>query len=154
VKRGLILEYETEEDTHLIEVDVRNPLVLSTSQRSEELTHSYKLAQNSIISNSGISNESLSWTIRLLEVIIVDFPEEGIGTCLMAPISPLHSPTFFCLYVYVSIVYGPTQVHQDVGDVLIKARSHFDVIVKARWASLFFFLSFFFFFFAYYRIFL
>jgi hypothetical protein len=37
VKQVLILEYEAEKSTHLIEIDVRKPLVVSISQRSEEL---------------------------------------------------------------------------------------------------------------------
>jgi hypothetical protein len=36
VKQGLILEQEAEKWTHLIGLDVRKPLVVSISQRSEE----------------------------------------------------------------------------------------------------------------------
>jgi hypothetical protein len=37
VKPGLILEQEAEKSTYLIELDARKPLVVSISQRSEEL---------------------------------------------------------------------------------------------------------------------
>jgi electron transfer flavoprotein alpha/beta subunit len=37
VKQGLILEQEAEKSTYLNELDVRKPLVISISQRSEEL---------------------------------------------------------------------------------------------------------------------
>jgi hypothetical protein len=46
----LILEYEAEKGTHLNELDVRKPLVVSTSQRSEEL-RIYNLVWNLTISN-------------------------------------------------------------------------------------------------------
>jgi hypothetical protein len=38
VKQGLILEYEAGKRTYLNELDVRKPLVVSISQRSEELS--------------------------------------------------------------------------------------------------------------------
>jgi hypothetical protein len=37
VKHGLIQEYEAEESTYLNDLDARKPLVVSISQRSEEL---------------------------------------------------------------------------------------------------------------------
>jgi hypothetical protein len=37
VKQGVILEKEAEESTYLNELNVRKPLVVSISQRSEEL---------------------------------------------------------------------------------------------------------------------
>jgi electron transfer flavoprotein alpha/beta subunit len=37
VKQGLILEQEAEKSTYLNELDAREPLVVSISQRSEEL---------------------------------------------------------------------------------------------------------------------
>jgi hypothetical protein len=37
VKQGLILGHEAEESTNLNELDVRKPLVVSISQKSEEL---------------------------------------------------------------------------------------------------------------------
>jgi hypothetical protein len=37
VKQGLILEEEAEESIYLNELDVRKPLVVSISQRSDEL---------------------------------------------------------------------------------------------------------------------
>ncbi len=37
VKRGLIIEYEDVKGTYLIEFDVRKPLVVSISQKNEEL---------------------------------------------------------------------------------------------------------------------
>jgi hypothetical protein len=37
VKQGLILEQEAEKSTYLNELDVKNPLVGSVSQKSEEL---------------------------------------------------------------------------------------------------------------------
>jgi hypothetical protein len=37
VKQALILEYEAEKSTYLIELDVTEPLVVSISQRGEEL---------------------------------------------------------------------------------------------------------------------
>jgi hypothetical protein len=37
VKQGSILQQEDEKSTHLNELDVKKPLVVSISQRSEEL---------------------------------------------------------------------------------------------------------------------
>jgi hypothetical protein len=37
LKHGLIQELEAEKSTHLNELDVRNPLVVSISQSNEEL---------------------------------------------------------------------------------------------------------------------
>jgi hypothetical protein len=50
VKPGLILEYETEKCAYLNELNVRKPLVVSISQRSEE-QKLYNLVQNLTISN-------------------------------------------------------------------------------------------------------
>jgi hypothetical protein len=53
VKQGLILEQDAEESFYLNELDVRKPLVVSISQRSEELRF-YNLVRNLTISNPGL----------------------------------------------------------------------------------------------------
>ncbi len=53
VKQGLILEYKAEMSTYQNELNVRKPLVVSISQRSEEL-RLHNLVQNLAISNPGL----------------------------------------------------------------------------------------------------
>jgi hypothetical protein len=53
VKQGLIPEQEAERSTYLIELNVRKPLVVTISQRSEEL-RLYNLVWNLTISNPGL----------------------------------------------------------------------------------------------------
>jgi hypothetical protein len=73
VKQGSILEIEAEKRTHLIELDVRKPLVVSISQRSEELIL-YNVVQYLTISNPGLktvsTNASPGSTVCFLGVII------------------------------------------------------------------------------------
>jgi hypothetical protein len=57
VKQGLILGKEAEEIIDLNELGVRKPLVVSISQRSEEL-RLYILVQNLTISNPGLKTVS------------------------------------------------------------------------------------------------
>jgi hypothetical protein len=68
VKQGLILKQKAEKDTYYLnEFYVRHPLMLSISQRSEEL-RLYILVSNLTISNLGLkvvsSNASPGCTVR------------------------------------------------------------------------------------------
>jgi hypothetical protein len=45
------------------------------------------------------SNASPGWTVHFLGGDDRCFLKEGVKTYLMAPVSPLNSPTFFCLYI-------------------------------------------------------
>jgi hypothetical protein len=74
VKQGLIQGYEAEKkNTYLTELDFRKPLVVSISQRSEEL-RLYNLVQNFTISNPGLrvvsSNASPGWTVHFLGLMV------------------------------------------------------------------------------------
>jgi hypothetical protein len=52
-------------------------------------------------SNSAYSNASPDLTVRFFFVgEHRDFLKEGVKTYRMAPMSPLDSPTFFCLHIY------------------------------------------------------
>jgi hypothetical protein len=53
MKQGLIQEYEAEKITYMNELLVRKPLVISISQRSEEL-RLYNLVLNLTTSNTGL----------------------------------------------------------------------------------------------------
>jgi hypothetical protein len=82
------------------------PLVVSISQRSEEL-RLYNLVQTLTVSNHGLkavsSNASPGWKVRFFGDDDLGFPKDGVKTYLMAPISPHNSPAFFC--VFTCIVY-------------------------------------------------
>jgi hypothetical protein len=106
VKQGLILEWEAEENTHLNRLDVRKPLVVSISRRSEKL-RLYNLVLKMTISNPGLkevsSNASPGWTIRFFfGGWWLGFTERG-GQYLsvMAPTSQLESQAYFLLFTSV-----------------------------------------------------
>ncbi len=86
--------------SYLIELDVRKPLVVFISQRSEQL-RLYNLVKNVKIPNPWLktasSNSSPRWTVRFLGVMIGDFRKrESIF------IYTLKSPTF--IFVFTPIV--------------------------------------------------
>jgi hypothetical protein len=84
--------------THLQELDVWKPLVVSILQRSEKL-RLYNLFRSWHFQTPGLkavsSNASTDWTVRFLEGDDRGLLKEGFKIYLMAPMSPLSSPTVF-----------------------------------------------------------
>ncbi len=84
--------------TYLNELAVRKPLVVSISQRSEEL-RLHNLVHNMTILNPSLkavsSNASPGWTDRFFRRDNRGLLKEVVKTCLVAPMSPLNSPTYF-----------------------------------------------------------
>jgi hypothetical protein len=94
---GVNLGIRSWKSTRLIELDVRKPLVISISERSEELTLQPALAFDNLNPRlkSGIF-KCISWLNgSLSERHDRDFLKEGVMTYLMTPIPPPNSPTFF-----------------------------------------------------------
>ncbi len=84
-------------------------------KKSEEL-RLYNLVLNLTISNLGLktvsSNAPPGWTVCFLGVM-TRFLTERVNIYLLEPMSPLNSPTYFCLHKFTSIVcYGIYKVVQ------------------------------------------
>jgi hypothetical protein len=90
----------------LNELVVRKPLVVSISQRSEEL-RLYNLILNLTISNPRLESgifKCISWLNgSFFGGDDRGFLKEGVKTYQMAPMSPLNSPNFSSLFT--SLVY-------------------------------------------------
>ncbi len=71
--------------------------MVSFSQTSEKLRF-YNLVQNLTVANPDFkahsSNTVPGWTVRFFGGDDLDILKEGVETYLLAPISPLNSPTF------------------------------------------------------------
>jgi hypothetical protein len=104
VKQGFNPGIRSWKSTCLIEPDVRELLVLSILQKSEELSL-YNVIQNLTISNPALkvlfSNASRGWTIRLFGGWWLWFSERGrqdlsnVRQCRL-----LISTILFCLHIY------------------------------------------------------
>ncbi len=91
---------------YLTELDVRKPVVVWIPRKSEELGLN-NLGENFTVSYPGLkvasSNASPGWTVRFFgndDWEVFWKRESTVKAYLMAPMSPLNSPTFFCLHNY------------------------------------------------------
>ncbi len=109
--------------TCLIELDVRKPLVVSMSQRSEEM-RLYNLVQNLTISNPGLkavsSNASTGWTVRFSGVMIWVFWKREPRR-INRPNFTSQLANFFS--VFTSLVYSLCNQHVTVSSMRYIPRS-------------------------------